>query len=160
MPLTRCPTLVSFTSCHHNGVGGSLHRWLTDHLSNRTLQVVVGGATSRPFPVAAGVPQGSILSPTLCLVYVNDDDAGILPDSVYPATYADDTTLYSTLSSAESSATECQKSQMGVKNHLLAHWGATWKIQFERSKSQAMVISRHKKRLGHPSNQLQWPRCR
>ena len=123
------------------GVGGSLHRWLTDYLSNRTLQVVVGGATSQPFPVAAGVPQGSILGPTLFLVYVNDA-ADVLPDSVYPATYADDTTLYSTLSSVEACATECQNFQMGVNN--LAHWGATWKIQFEPSKSQAMVISRHK----------------
>ena len=87
------------------GVGGSLHRWLTDFLSNRTLQVVVGGATSQPFPVAAGVPQGSILGPTLFLVYVNDA-ADVLPDSMYPATYADDKTLYSTLSSVESSVTE------------------------------------------------------
>ena len=94
-----------------------------------------------PFPVAAGVPQGSILSPTLFLVNVNDA-ADVLPDSVYPATYADDTTLYSTLSSVEACATECQKFQMSVNN--LAHWGATWKIQFEPSKSQAMVISRHK----------------
>ena len=125
------------------GVGGSLHRWLTDYLSNRN-------ATGRCWwcyfptlrmPVAAGVPQGSILCPTLFLVYVNDA-ADVLPDSVYPATYADDTTLYSTLSSVESSVTECQKFQMGVNN--LAHWGATWKIQFEPSKSQAMVISRHK----------------
>ena len=125
------------------GVGGSLHRWLTDYLSNRTLQVVVGGATSQPFPVAARVPygQGSILSPTLFLVYVNDA-ADVLPDSVYPATYADDTTLYSTLSAIESSATECQKFQMVVNN--LAHWGATWKIQCEPSKSQAMVVSRQK----------------
>ena len=79
--------------------------------------------------------------PNPFLVYVNDA-ADVLPDSVYPATYADDMTLFSTLSSAESSATECQKFQMGVNN--LAHWGATWKIQFEPSKSQAMVISRHR----------------
>ena len=127
------------------GVGGSLRRWLTDYLSNRALQVVVGGATSQPFPVSAGVPQRSILGPTLFFVYVNDA-ADVLPDSVYPATYGDDTplysTLYSTLSSVESSATECQKFQMGVNN--LPQLGATWKMKFEPSKSQAMVISRHK----------------
>ena len=75
------------------GVGGSL----TDYLSNRTLQVVVGGANSQPVPVAAGVPQESPRP--------NPFAADFLPDSVYPATYADDTTLYSTLSSAEACAT-------------------------------------------------------
>ena len=78
-----------------------------------------------------------------------NDAADVLPDSAYPATYADDTTLFSTLSSAESSATECEKLQcekfqMGV-NNLAQRRGATWKIwiQFEPSKSQAMAISPH-----------------
>ena len=44
------------------------------------------------YPVNAAVPQGSILSLTLFLLYIND-----LPDNVICgiAIYADDTTLYS-----------------------------------------------------------------
>ena len=57
---------------------------------NRRLQVVLDWKSSQEYPVNTGVPQGSILGPTLFLLYIND-----LPDDVIcnTAIYADDTTL-------------------------------------------------------------------
>ena len=53
--------------------------------------MVLNGKSSQENPVNAGVPQGSILGPTLFLLKIND-----LPDDVCNiAIYADDTTLYS-----------------------------------------------------------------
>ena len=66
---------------------------MSSFLSNRQLQVVLDGKSSQEYPVNAGVHhQGSILGPTLFLLYIND-----LPDDVIRniAIYADDTTLYS-----------------------------------------------------------------
>ena len=60
-------------------------------LSIRWLQEVLNGKSSQEYPVNAGVPQDSILGPTLFPLHIND-----LPDDVICniAIYATDTTLY------------------------------------------------------------------
>ena len=60
-------------------------------LSNRKLNVVLEGQSSPTRSINLGVPQGSVLGPSLFLVYIND-----LPDVILSqiAMYADDSTLY------------------------------------------------------------------
>ena len=74
------------------GISGQIFGFISSFLSNRRLRVVLDGKSSQEYPVNAGVPQGSILGPTLFLLYIND-----LPDDIVCniAIYADDTTLYS-----------------------------------------------------------------
>ena len=74
------------------GISGQIFGLISYFLSNRRLGVVLDGKSSQEYPVNAGVPQGSILGPTLFLLYIND-----LPDDVICniAIYTDDTTLYS-----------------------------------------------------------------
>ena len=73
------------------GISGQIFGRISSFLSNRWLQVVLDGKSSQEYPVNAGVPQGSILGPTLFLLYING-----IPDNVICdiAIYADDTTLY------------------------------------------------------------------
>ena len=72
-------------------ISGQIFGLTSSFLSNRQLRVVLDGTSSQEYPVNAGVPQGSILGPTLFLLYFD------LPDDVICniAIYADDTTLYS-----------------------------------------------------------------
>ena len=74
------------------GISGQIFSLISSFLSNRRLRVVLDGKSSQEYPVNVGVPQGSILGPTLFLLYIND-----LPDDVICdiAICADDTTLYS-----------------------------------------------------------------
>ena len=80
------PKLKSYT------ISGQIFGLISSFLSNRRLRVVLNGKSSQEYPVNAEVPQGSILGPTLFLLYIND-----LPDDVICniAIYADDTSLYS-----------------------------------------------------------------
>ena len=74
------------------GVSGQIFGLISSFLINRRLLVVLNGKSSQEYPFNAGVPQGSILGPTLFLQYIN-----FLPVDViyYIAIYADDTTLCS-----------------------------------------------------------------
>ena len=73
------------------GVSGHILGLISSFLSKTQLQVVLNGKSSQEYPVNAGVPQDSILGPTLFQLYINK-----LPDVICNiAIYADDSALYS-----------------------------------------------------------------
>ena len=76
-------------------ITGDLFSWLQSFLSNRSQCVRIDHCTSDFITVTSRVPQGSVLGPTLFLLYINDlvdcfDDL----DCVCKL-YADDAKLYS-----------------------------------------------------------------
>ena len=74
------------------GISGQIFGLICSFLSNRRLQVVLDGKSSQEYPVNARVFQGSIVGPTLFLLYINE----LLDDGICDiAIYADDTMLYS-----------------------------------------------------------------
>ena len=74
------------------GISGQIFDLVSSFLSNRWLWVVLDEKSSQEYPVNAGVPQGTILGPTLFLLYINELSDDVICNI---AIYADHTTLYS-----------------------------------------------------------------
>ena len=70
-------------------------------LSERYQRVLINGQSSEWASIKAGVPQGSILSPLLFLIYTNDLSDGIISNVKL---FADDTSIFSTIHDSNTSA--------------------------------------------------------
>lgn len=83
---------ILLTKLKKIGVRGVTLELFRDYLSNRTQTVKIGDYISSEQTLEYGVPQGSILGPTLFIIYINDlCELFSTNCSVY--TYADDTAL-------------------------------------------------------------------
>ena len=145
------------------GISGQIFGLISSFLSNRRLQLVLDGKSSQEYPVNAGVPEGSILGPTLFLLYIND-----LPDDVICdiPIYADDTTLYSKCDQASDLWQQLELvSELESDLRDTVDWGKKWLVDFNAGETQlvlfdpliTMVLSSSFKMLGlNFSSKLDW----
>ena len=122
------------------GISGQIFGLISSFLSNRQLRVVLDGKSSQEHPVNAGVPQGSILGPTLFLLYIKD-----LPDDVISdiAIYADDTTLYSKCYRASDLWQQLElASELESDLGDTVDWGKKWLVDFNAGKTQLVSFDR------------------
>jgi len=107
---------------------------LTSFLSNRQFYVKINDNFSPFQPILAGVPQWSILGPTLFNIYTSD-----IPQSSHTnniALFVDDTTIYTESRNPEAMSVHLQ-------NHFntLSAWWKNWKISINPSKSVSVLSS-------------------
>ena len=96
--------------------------------------MVLDGKSSQEYPVNAGVPQGSILGPTLFLLYIND----LLDDVICDiAIYADDTTLYFKCDQVSDLWQQLElASDFDSDLQDTVDWARKWLVYFNASKTQ------------------------
>ena len=125
----------AFDKVWHKGLEFKLHRdlprqyyeILKSYIGNRFFRVRYGSVYSELKEIQAGVPQGSVLGPTLYLLYTSD-----IPHAsdTMIATFADDTALLST-DGCVAKATE--KLQNSINE--ICDWTQRWRIKLNESKS-------------------------
>ena len=119
------------------GIGGQLYRWIKNFLSDRSFRVVHNGQESNVARSNAGVPQGSILGPTLFLVFINDISE-IVTNQI--DLFADDTTLSAVVPNVQSRITVSKSLQADLDS--IADWADDWLVIFNIKKTQKMNVSR------------------
>ncbi|XP_078506502.1 uncharacterized protein LOC144766579 [Lissotriton helveticus] len=87
------PTLLS-TLKDRFGLEGTVYKWFSSFLQNRSQQIKLSHFLSKPKPVSLGVPQGSILSPTLFNLFMEPLTLILKHSNINYHLYADDTQLY------------------------------------------------------------------
>ena len=116
------------------GIRGKLLAWIKDFLQHRQQRVIYNDEVSEWTQVLSGVPQGSVLGPTLFILYVMD-----IPEVINSSVdmFADDTKLYRAIQKDE----DIEILQRDINN--LMEWSRIWMMKFNVKKCKHMRISRN-----------------
>ena len=141
----RVPHQHLHTKLQHYGITGDTSRWIMALLSNRQQAVAVNGSRSSWRSVTSGVPQGSVIGPTLFLLYINDITENIQSRM---RLFADDSVIYRDISSEDDHRILHQDLQ------TLADWSTKWLMEFNIQKCAVLTITRKHKPSIHEYNLL------
>jgi exonuclease III len=137
----------AFDSVWHNGLRYKLRniglpegmcRILSSFLQNRTISVRCQSALSTSVPLEAGTPQGSVLSPLLFLIYVNDMPLNL--NGLRAGQFADDVTSWL-------SETNKARAQRRIQRSLnsIQEWCSKWRVKLNVEKTQLVTFNRSAK---------------
>jgi len=107
----------------------SLLTWIESFLSDRTQTVILNNSVSTAVNVTSGVPQGSVLGPTLFLLYINDI-VDCIKHSQFTL-FADDLKIFNT-------SDKQALLQQDLEN--LSFWAKTWQMSISLTKTNVLYL--------------------
>ena len=133
---------ILVTKLDHYGIRGVAKQWLSSYLENRKQYVCFNGTDSGFLPITCGVPQGSILGPTLFLLYVND--LCNVSTRLTSILFADDTSCF-----IEGTDLADMCVQLSSEMNKLSTWFKTNRLSLNVSKTNCMIFGRPDKPEHH-----------
>jgi hypothetical protein len=122
-------------SLYEQGIPLQMVNWLASFLNNRVAKVRFGDAMSKARTMRQGLPQGSVLSPLLFVLYINNL-AHLLPEWAINAIFADDVTILCTHRDRE----EAERMAQEVVD-IVVKWSKEWKLNLNPEKSEVALFS-------------------
>ena len=114
---------------------------LKNYLSNRKQYVEIEEIKSENLPITVGIPQGSILGPLLFIIYMYINDFSQASSIFKFIMYADDTTLFSTLTSfRDNTQDNTIESVINAELSKVVEWLNINKLSLNKAKSKYMIF--------------------
>lgn len=129
------------------GIRGLALEWFRSYLTNRSQVTKIDENISINLPITFGVPQGSVLGPTLFIIYVNDLISLIDNNYTNIICYADDTAL---IFDGDSWSETSQRAEMGLKSAV--EWLNSNLLTLNTSKTKFLCF--HKTISSKPKSQI------
>ena len=114
------------------GITGNLLSIIQAFLSNRLTFIKIGNYHSNNFPIHIGLPQGSVLSPTLFILFIND----FIDEYPIRFKFADDTALILTADDTLQLANRTQAAADNIKR-----WCDKWRMAVNGSKTEIVLFN-------------------
>uniref|UniRef100_A0A8C2HUK7 Uncharacterized protein n=1 Tax=Cyprinus carpio TaxID=7962 RepID=A0A8C2HUK7_CYPCA len=120
------------------GIKGQMYRWIKEFLLGRAIKVRIGNSYSEKFMIENGTPQGSIVSPLLFSIMINDvfED---LENGLGFSLFADDGAIWKR---GRNIAFMVKKVQEAIK--VVEEWSYRWGFKFSVDKTKIMFFTRKK----------------
>ena len=115
------------------GLTGRILLYIADFLQGRESRNLVNSYTSGWIPTEIGVPQSSVISPIIFILYTNDLTKSLGPH----ISYADDLFIWATSCNVNDAIGTIEE-KLGV----LLGWSQKWRLPINKSKTEIMCLSR------------------
>ena len=119
-------------------IDGPILKWIISFLSNRSQYVKLNNASSSKLKVTSGVPQGSVLGPTLFIYFIND--LPIVTNDTPIKIFADDTKVYNGINNDDN----VKKLQEAIDS--MFEWTQKWLLKFNKEKCKLLHIGKNNKK--------------